>query len=125
MEREERSAWVVRVTRVLPATCGPRFTFNCRAIALTEPWAVLHNQPVGWACRPRRWPAESRAPRLPTSATLGAGLAARPPLGDRQVGPVQLPPPESKTRELLQKLQQPSAGHPAPALQKRPHKAPA
>ena len=74
MEREEWSALVVLVTRVVPATCGARFTFNWRAIVLTYLWAVLHNQPVSWACRPPHWPTECRPVRLPTPATMSRRL---------------------------------------------------
>ena len=74
MEREEWSALVVLVTRLLPATCGPRFTFNWRAIVITYLWAVLHNQPVSWAYRPQHWPADLCAMRLPTPATMSRRL---------------------------------------------------
>jgi hypothetical protein len=74
MEREEWSALVVLVARLLPATCGPRFTFNWRAIVLTYLWAVVHNQPVSWACRPQHWPADLCATRLPTPATMSRRL---------------------------------------------------
>jgi hypothetical protein len=74
MEREEWSALVFLVTRVLPATCGPRFTFTEHDIVLTYLWAVVHNQPVSWASRPAHWPPELCPPRLPTPATLSRRL---------------------------------------------------
>ena len=65
---------MVLVTRVVPARCGPRFTFNWHDILLTYLWAVLQNQPVSWACRSQHWPAELCATRLPTPATMSRRL---------------------------------------------------
>lgn len=74
MEREEWFALVALVTRVVPSTCAPRFTFSWNTIVLTYLWAVLYNQPVSWACRSEHWPDELRPARLPSPATLSRRL---------------------------------------------------
>jgi hypothetical protein len=33
-------------------------------------WAVLHDRPISWACRPRNWPPEMRWRLLPSRATM-------------------------------------------------------
>lgn len=87
MEREEWLQLVAWATRHVPDTPGRRFTFAWVEIVTTFLWAVVHNQPVSWACRRDHWPADQRPTRLPSPATLSRRLR-RPelrPLLDRLV----------------------------------------
>ena len=43
-------------------------------IVLTYLWAVLHDRPVSWACRPRSWPAAARRMPRPSPATMSRRL---------------------------------------------------
>lgn len=74
MEREVWLRWVALATAQAPAAAGRRFTFSWAEIVTTFLWAVLHNQPVSWACRPEHWPSNLRPTRLPSPATLSRRL---------------------------------------------------
>ena len=74
MEREEWLQLVAWTNRWTPVTCGRRFTFAWSEIVTTLLWAVLHNQPVSWACRADHWPSDLRSARLPSPATLSRRL---------------------------------------------------
>jgi len=43
-------------------------------IVLTYLWAVLHDRPVSWACRPRSWPVAARRTPRPSPATMSRRL---------------------------------------------------
>ena len=73
----ERGAWsglATVVQRALPVASDRRFTFAWDVILLTYLWAVIHNQPISWACRPDSWPEALRPPRLPTPSTMSRRL---------------------------------------------------
>ena len=44
--------------------------YSMREIVATILWAVLHDRPMCWACRPENWPAERRPERLPSPSTI-------------------------------------------------------
>jgi hypothetical protein len=37
-------------------------------------WAVVHDRPVSWACRPENWPSDLRPYRLPSQSTMSRRL---------------------------------------------------
>src|SRR5688500_1648928 len=39
-------------------------------------WAVIHDRPVSWACRPAHWPPHLRKRRLPAASTMSRRLRA-------------------------------------------------
>ena len=81
MEREAWLAMVARVRRVVPTTAGKRFTFSWDTIVLTYLWAVVHNQPISWACRVDSWPQAVCPARLPTPSTMTRRLQRPRALG--------------------------------------------
>lgn len=73
----ERELWLR--FRVLAAkVCGwiphPSVSYSDRWILLVYAWAVVHDRPVSWACRPSHWPADLRPARLPSQPTMSRRL---------------------------------------------------
>lgn len=48
---------------------GP-FVYDTRTVLVVTLWAVLHDRPFGWACRPESWPERLRPRDLPDPSTL-------------------------------------------------------
>jgi hypothetical protein len=54
---------------------NPRYTHRDSTVLLTALWAALHNKPIGWATRPKHWPAGLRPrPGLPSQPTMSRRL---------------------------------------------------
>ncbi len=51
-------------------TASKRFRFSDRAILMVVVWAILHDRPMCWACRPEHWPESRRPERLPHPSTV-------------------------------------------------------
>lgn len=73
----ERELWLVlyhmalRCDKLTPARYRPAVIVGVYA------WAVLHDRPVSWACRPQNWPVdllEERRLRLPSQSTMSRRL---------------------------------------------------
>lgn len=60
------------VLRLSPAdqSASKRFSFSDRRILMVVLWAVLHDRPMSWACRPEHWPDAWRPDRLPHPSTI-------------------------------------------------------
>lgn len=73
MERElwaELSAAMFDVARAAGHRAGPRFTHAHERVVRVYLWGVLHDRPVGWACRPENWDAATRPDPLPSQPTM-------------------------------------------------------
>lgn len=70
MEREAWSSLSALVCRIVPPTTDGRFIFGWDVIVLTYLWAVVHNQPISWACRSDSWPEAVCPTRLPSPSTM-------------------------------------------------------
>lgn len=66
MERETWSTLTDRLEK-LPDWRPPRAQFTDRQIVMVFLWAVLHDRPISWACRPEAWP---RRRELPSPSTM-------------------------------------------------------
>lgn len=71
MERElwsELSAAISDVARShgRPSNC----TYNTAVVVRMSLWAVLHDRPASWACRPDAWTSHNRPDTLPSQSTL-------------------------------------------------------
>ncbi len=51
-----------------------RQTFATQSIIRVYLWAVLHDRPVVWACRPSHWPKANRPAMLPNQSTMSRRL---------------------------------------------------
>ena len=60
------------VARAFPRS--PRQTFGIHRIIRVYLWAVLHDRPTVWACRPSSWPGPNRPTALPDQSTMSRRL---------------------------------------------------
>jgi hypothetical protein len=74
MERQLWSQVVSLIDAVWQAQRSKRFTFPDQQIARVYFWAVLHDRPVYWACRPENWSPELRPTTIPTPSTMSRRL---------------------------------------------------
>jgi hypothetical protein len=55
------------------ATAWPhrsRDTYSTASIVRVHQWAVLHDRPTSWACKPKNWPSNIRPKELPDQSTM-------------------------------------------------------
>jgi hypothetical protein len=72
----EREYWR-EVRRVLDQVGDRRpkwCEFTDQEIVRVFLWAVLHDRPISWACRPASWPIQVRRCRLPSCSTMSRRL---------------------------------------------------
>ncbi|WP_337175445.1 transposase [Paludisphaera sp.] len=73
----ERQTWLY-IRALAVDVCSkiehPGVRYSDRWILLVYMWAVVHDRPVYWACRPRNWPADPRPVRLPSQPTMSRRL---------------------------------------------------
>lgn len=73
----ERKLWT-QLYPLVASACQrishPKVVFSDRWILLVYLWAVLHDRPTSWACRPENWPGELRPIGLPSQATMSRRL---------------------------------------------------
>ena len=67
---------IQQVQRRCPRT--PRVRYSDARIVEVFLWAVMHDRPVSWACRPRHWPPHRRREALPSAATMSRRLRRWP-----------------------------------------------
>ena len=65
------------------ADLGKEYSFkklqhSTRTIVLTYLWAVLHDRPVCWACRPEHWPSNQHHIARPSPSCMSRRLRAPP-----------------------------------------------
>jgi hypothetical protein len=53
---------------------SPRYTYSDRRIVAVYYWAVVHDRPTCWACRPRNWPPPLRRQPLPSPSRMSRRL---------------------------------------------------
>lgn len=61
------------IAELLPPPQPPghhRRRFDDRTVLAVGLWAILHDRPAAWACRPQSWPDADRPPALPHPSTL-------------------------------------------------------
>ena len=67
----EGQVWVIVESFLRGAQPRSRkFRFSDREILRVVLWAVLHDRPMMWACRPEHWPGRWRPARLPHPSTI-------------------------------------------------------
>src|SRR5262245_6393898 len=69
----ERELWprLYRIVREVEASIRQKSVRYQPSVILTVYfWAVLHDRPVSWACKPRNWDTVLRPPCLPSPATM-------------------------------------------------------
>ena len=71
-----------RLLKQVESRCTPtrHVVFSDTRILEVFLWAVLHDRPVSWACRPRHWPPHRRGRPLPSPATMSRRLGTWPVL---------------------------------------------
>ena len=74
MEHQLWTAIVAVVAEMDKPRARPTFDFADDVIVRVWYWAVLHDRPVSWACRPENWPPGYRRRRLPSDATMSRRL---------------------------------------------------
>jgi len=73
----ERQTWLVArdlAREVCSRIEHPGVRYSDRWILLVYLWAVIHDRPVSWACRPANWPADLRPIDLPSQPTMSRRL---------------------------------------------------
>ncbi len=75
MERELFDR-VKRALDEVPGACRrpPNCQYTDRDVVLVLLWAVLHDRPIGWACRRENWPRHDRTRPLPSGSTMSRRL---------------------------------------------------
>lgn len=91
-----------------------RGVFTPAAILSVFFWAVLHDRPVSWSCRPENWPADLRGPRLPSQSTMSRRLKTPAVQGllqrlEQEVGIVG--PPQPSPVKIIDAKPLPVGGH--------------
>jgi hypothetical protein len=74
MERQRWLCFRDIATEVCSAIDHPGVCFSDRRILLVYAWAVIHDRPVSWACRPSSWPPDLRPIELPSQPTMSRRL---------------------------------------------------
>lgn len=73
----ERKLWL-RLYPIVVAACQrishPGVTVADHWILLVFFWAVIHDRPTSWACRPENWPKDLGPARLPSQPTMSRRL---------------------------------------------------
>lgn len=77
MERELFRRVKVELDGLGPHRRG-RDRYSDALIVLVFFWAVIHDRPVCWACRPANWPAGLRPRRLPSQSRMSRRLRREP-----------------------------------------------
>lgn len=81
----EHQLWtaIVKVLAGLDKTRQRRCTFQDEAILQVYYWAVIHDRPASWACRPGNWPIHRRKVPLPSPSRLSRRLRSESVIASR------------------------------------------
>jgi hypothetical protein len=78
----ELFAQLYQHVHALPIARRPREAFTDHVILLVYFWAVLHDRPTCWACRPGHWPLAQRRWKKPSQSGMSRRLR-RPEIRER------------------------------------------
>lgn len=65
---------ILAIMDALPTRRAARLAYSDAEIVAVFYWAVIHDRPISWACRPAHWPIHLRGRRLPSGSTVSRRL---------------------------------------------------